>query len=120
MSRHKILVVAVIVLVSLGGWAMLHENDVAVKDDTAATAPGAAGMIGVTGDPNDPDAAKNAAVPATSTSSEGLVEQPSPGSAGGVMVDLQGRFKQAATATVGDSDSVVVECSPDSAGGGGR
>ncbi len=120
MSRHKLLVVAVIALVSLGGWAMLHENEVATGDDTAVTAPGGAGLIGVTGDPNAPDAAKNAAVPAANTSSEGLTEQASPGSAGGVMVDLQGRFRQAVVATVGDSDSVVVQCVPDSAGGGGR
>ena len=47
------------------------------------------------------------------TSAEGLVEEPSPVPGGGVMVDLQGRFQNAAIVT-GDTDSVKVECVPDS------
>lgn len=48
--------------------------------------------------------------PAFSTSHEGLVEQPAPG--GGVMVDLQGRFRSAATATVGADGHAAVDCVP--------
>ena len=120
MSRHKFLVIAVIVVVSLGGWAMLHEKDAATNDETGATVPGSAGLIGVTGDPDAPGAAKSLDLPATNTSSEGLTEEPSTGSAGGYMVDLKGRFRQSAEAAISDSDSVVVQCVPDSAGGGGK
>ncbi|MHC4984477.1 MAG: post-PEP-CTERM-1 domain-containing protein, partial [Planctomycetota bacterium] len=43
---------------------------------------------------------------AFSTSHEGLVETPSPAPGGGVMVDLQGRFRSPLTATV-DADGKV-------------
>ncbi len=46
--------------------------------------------------------------PAFSTSHSGLVERPAPG--GGVMVDLQGRFRSAATATVGPDGTPHVNC----------
>lgn len=46
--------------------------------------------------------------PAFSTSHSGLVEQPAPG--GGVMVDLQGRFRSAATASVGPDGTVHLDC----------
>jgi hypothetical protein len=46
---------------------------------------------------------------ALSTSSEGLSEVASPVPGGGVMVDLQGRFQSAATATVGP-EGIVVGC----------
>jgi hypothetical protein len=46
--------------------------------------------------------------PAFSTSHSGLVEQAAPG--GGVMVDLQGRFRSAATATVGPDGTVHLDC----------
>ena len=46
--------------------------------------------------------------PAFSTSHSGLVERPAPG--GGVMVDLQGRFRSAATATVGPDGKAHVDC----------
>jgi hypothetical protein len=60
-----------------------------------------------------------------STSSEGLVVQPSPVPGGGVMVDLQGRFQNAFVATVDDSGRVDATCvsSPvaaDGEGGDGR
>jgi hypothetical protein len=44
------------------------------------------------------------------TSSEGLVEKASPAPGGGTMVDLQGRFQSAATATVDKNGKVVVPC----------
>lgn len=46
--------------------------------------------------------------PAFSTSHSGLVEQPAPG--GGIMVDLQGRFRSAATASVGPDGTVHLDC----------
>ena len=51
-----------------------------------------------------------AADPAFSTSHQGLVEQPAPG--GGMMLNLQGRFRSAATATVGVDGKAHVECVP--------
>ena len=48
--------------------------------------------------------------PAFSTSHQGLVEQAAPG--GGVMVELNGRFRSAATATVGTDGKTVVDCVP--------
>ena len=48
--------------------------------------------------------------PAFSTSHQGLVEQAAPG--GGVMVDLNGRFRSAATATVGTHGETGVDCVP--------
>lgn len=46
--------------------------------------------------------------PALSTSHQGLVEVPAPG--GGVMVDLQGRFRSAVIARVKPDGTVVTEC----------
>ena len=57
-----------------------------------------------------------------STSSEGLVEQPSPVPGGGTMVDLQGRFRNTFVAAVDDSGRVSATCisgSAKSAGEGG-
>ena len=48
--------------------------------------------------------------PAFSTSHQGLVEKPAPG--GGIMIDLQGRFRNAATATVGADGTVHRDCVP--------
>jgi len=45
-----------------------------------------------------------------STSSEGLVEKPSPIAGGGTMVDLQGRFQNAFVATVDDTGRVEANC----------
>ena len=55
-------------------------------------------------------AAAMALPPAFSTSHQGLVEQAAPG--GGVMIDLQGRFRSAATGTVGTDGKAVVDCVP--------
>jgi len=55
-------------------------------------------------------------VPAFSTSHQGLVEKSAPG--GGVMIDLQGRFRSAATATVGADGEAHVECVPPGAAAG--
>ncbi|MGD8412940.1 MAG: hypothetical protein PVF33_01835 [Candidatus Latescibacterota bacterium] len=56
-----------------------------------------------------------------STSSQGLVEVPSPVPGGGTMVDLQGRFQHAFVATADDTGRVDVNCvsTPASASGEG-
>ena len=48
--------------------------------------------------------------PAFSTSHRGLVEEPAPG--GGMMIDLQDRFRSAATATVGADGKAHRDCVP--------
>lgn len=123
MSKHKLIIALVVVAVSLGGWATLRNDGPPPAIDPAATtapAPGTSGYLATTGDPDDPAVAKGLAGEATSTSGEGLVSEPSPVPGGGVMMDLQGRFRSTATAALADSDSVVVECLPDTAAGGGR
>ncbi len=79
-----------------------------------AAAPGQAGQwIHI-----DPNTGARVAAPATapaphpafSTSHQGLVERTAPG--GGVMVDLQGRFRSAASATVGPDGKATVDCVP--------
>lgn len=69
-----------------------------VDPQTGQRVPPPAGRAAVTVDP------------AFSTSHAGLVEQPAPG--GGVMVDLQGRFRSAATATVGADGKAHLDCVP--------
>lgn len=54
-----------------------------------------------------------------STSSQGLVETPSPVPGGGTMVDLQGRFQNAFVAAVDDTGLVGASCISDPAGNGG-
>jgi hypothetical protein len=49
---------------------------------------------------------------ALSTSSEGLTEVASPVAGGGVMVDLQGRFRNTITATTNDGCALETNCGP--------
>jgi len=58
--------------------------------------PSAAAAAAITGDP------------AFSTSGQGLVQQPAPG--GGATMNLQGRFRSAAVATVGPDGATTVDC----------
>ena len=60
--------------------------------------------------PGRPVNAAIAADPAFSTSHSGLVQEPAPG--GGMMINLQGRFRSAATATVGADGKPEVDCLP--------
>jgi hypothetical protein len=46
---------------------------------------------------------------ASSTSSEGLVVQPNTDPAGGIMVDLQGRFQNVTTVTIGSDGKPVFQ-----------
>jgi hypothetical protein len=55
---------------------------------------------------------------ALSTSSEGLVETPSPAPDGGVMVDLQGRFRSPLIATQDAEGKVTIRHSPGGPGPG--
>lgn len=114
MPKHKLIIAAVIVALTLGGWATLRNSDAPPEP------AGTAGFIATTGDPNDPDAVKGLDGGSFNMSTEGLVVEPSPTPGGGMMMDLQGRFQNAATATVADSDSIVVECLPDTVHGGSR
>lgn len=90
----------------------------AAPDSAPNAAPGRAGQW-IHVDPQTgqrvppPPAAGRAAVPvdpAFSTSHAGLAEHPAPG--GGMMVDLQGRFRSAATATVGADGKADLDCVP--------
>ena len=69
-----------------------------VDPQTGKRVPAPAGGVAIPADP------------AFSTSHAGLVEQPAPG--GGVMIDLQGRFRSAATATVGPDGKAHPDCVP--------
>jgi hypothetical protein len=82
---------------------------------------GAAGMRiyrdPVTGELRDPPAEAPAQVPllpddALSTSSEGLVETPSPMPGGGVKVDLQGRFRSPLIATQDGEGKITIQHLP--------
>jgi hypothetical protein len=109
MKRSRIAVgaIAAIALAAVSGWMLMQDSSC-----PAPAAPaGAAGFV--VGDPG-----AKAAEPALSTSTEGLEAVPSPVPGGGMMIDLQGRFQNAATATVDDSGQATVDCTPaDSAGG---
>ena len=48
--------------------------------------------------------------PAVNTSHAGLVEEPGRGPGGGVIVDLQGRFRNHATAAVGTNGQLATRC----------
>lgn len=102
-------------LLIVAGMLICAVPRLAVADPAAAPAPasGAGSRIKI-----DPQTGKRIPVPsdgvalpadpAFSTSHSGLVEQPAPG--GGMMVDLQGRFRSAATATVGPDGTAHVDC----------
>ena len=105
-----------VVLIAAGALSSLcHSVALADPAADASAAPGAGSWINV-----DPQTGKRMPVPSTgagvavpadpafSTSHSGLVERPAPG--GGVMVDLQGRFRSAATATVGPDGAAHVDC----------
>lgn len=89
----------------------------AVADPVAEPAPQAAAGSRINVDPQTgkrvpvPSSGEGVQLPADaafSTSHSGLVERPAPG--GGVMVDLQGRFRSAATASVAPDGTVHLDC----------
>lgn len=101
-------------------------TDGAASVESTATMPTAAGSAGrrvyvdpATGRPSSgpppipPGLARLPEVAnALSTSSEGLREVPVPLPGGGVMVDLQGRFRSLVTATVHADGTVGLNCGP--------
>jgi hypothetical protein len=138
MNRRRFLVAAAVaafvVVLAIGVQLGQQEPSIAAAPpaNPAATPAGTAGMIthidpatGKTMDtPADPDAVREALGDAVSTSGEGLVQKPSPVPGGGVMVELDGRFMNAAVA-ITDSAGAV-QCVPvdsahaPAAGGVGR
>ena len=116
MRRRPLLALCAIAVIAVCSWSVLRTG----RDNADQAAPprSAAGLIATTGDADKADTALPDR-PEFSTSGEGLEVEPSPVPGGGVMIDLQGRFQHAATAAVLDSDSVVVECLPDSGAHGG-
>ena len=109
-SSRPLVLIAVVACLSAAPSVSLADP----ASDTS-TASGAGSWINI-----DPQTGKRMPVPSTgvgvalpadpafSTSHSGLVEQPAPG--GGVMIDLQGRFRSAATATVGPDGTAHVDC----------
>jgi hypothetical protein len=96
-------------------------------EQPAGAVEGAAGMRiyrdPVTGELGDAPAEAPAQVPlppddALSTSSEGLVETPSPAPGGGVMVDLQGRFRSPLIATQDAEGKITIQHLPSGANPG--
>jgi hypothetical protein len=90
-------------------------NGAAANDATARE--GSAGMRvyvdpatgALTSEPAVPEPQpRSAGIAATSTSTQGLVEQAAPG--GGVMVDLQGRFQNEMRATIGPDGAMHTDC----------
>ena len=89
----------------------------AIADPASDAAPPASAGSRINVDPQTgkripvPSSGEGVQLPADaafSTSHSGLVEKPAPG--GGVMVDLQGRFRSAATASVGPDGAVHLDC----------
>jgi hypothetical protein len=96
-------------------------------EQRAGAVEGAAGMKiyrdPVTGELGDPPAEEEAQVSlppddALSTSSEGLVETPSPVPDGGVMVDLQGRFRSPLMATQDAEGKITIQHLPSGSSAG--
>jgi len=97
-------------------------------EKTARTPEGAAGMrVDIdpnTGEIQEPPAGAPAAgmteslEKASSTSSEGLVETPSPVPGGGVILDLQGRFRSPLVATQGADGKISIDHVPAVPGSG--
>ena len=118
MNRSLRLVVVVVVAV-VAVWIARSGQDAppVTSDQNIETAAPAAqsGMIAhidpVTGEPVETPPPAMAAEAGKDGSDAIYVEEPSPG--GGVMVQLNGGFQHSAVATVGDSDSVTIECVPE-------
>jgi hypothetical protein len=122
-SAFLVMGIAVVAVAIWAAWGSRSEEpaDLAVEGTTPAHSAGLVVQIDpATGEPvvsSGQSVAGGAAASlgdALSTSSEGLVEQESPVPGGGVMVDLQGRFRNTAVATVSDSGDVTTDCLPGS------
>ena len=117
MRKRGTIVIAglVVIAVAIGAATLLQREEA-----TTAGQPAGAAALTATIDPATGEAVvSSGGEDATSMSDEGLVEEPSHLPDGGTYVDLQGRFRNSATASADDSGSIVVECSPDSSRDGG-
>lgn len=113
---RRITIVILVAVAAVAVWTVSARRNGGEGPEAAgpgANPQGTAGLVATTGDSDKTDLAVPAS-PELSTSGEGLVVEPSPVPGGGQMIDLQGRFQHAATATVAGPDSVIVECLPDS------
>jgi len=114
MRKRPLLALLALATIVAAGTLILRSGERTADATAIGTPPtGASGLIATTGDPDKADVPVPVQ-PEFSTSGEGLVVESSPVPGGGQMIDLQGRFQHAATATVTGPDSVVVECLPDS------
>lgn len=111
-SRHAILAFALVALpIAAGG-----DRVPAVKPQPAPSPALQQGMVIVVDGAGkivqSPQATDVRAIlgNAVSTSSQGLVETPSPVPGGGVMVDLQGRFQNAMTMQIDEHGNVTAPC----------
>ncbi len=101
---------------ALGTLLVVATASAAAAEDAAAPRPGAlrAHIDPATGKftTPPPGTAVTALPEALETSGEGLVEEPGTSPAGGVTVNLRGRFRSMATATVGADGKVSTHCEP--------
>jgi len=122
MKRSALVILAATGAIALAAWQLApadgHGDPVSTtpKADVAPVAAGYTLHLDNSGrimeEPTPADAAELAAAlgRTINTSSEGLVERPSQVAGGGTMVDLQGRFQDAATATIDATGHVTVPC----------
>lgn len=122
LSRRRSSLIALALIASLAvtvlDAALVRACDGDVAGDGAASNDSSSGMRAyidpatgeLTSQPVVPELQPRgaAAAAATSTSTQGLVEQPAPG--GGVMVDLQGRFQNEMRATIGADGAMHTDC----------
>lgn len=112
MLSHRLLLLVAFCGVMAPTPSIAEPDDAAAPGARAATAGSWAHVDPQTGQrlPGPPPGVVIPPNPAFSTSHQGLVEKPAPG--GGVMIDLQRRFRSAATATVGADGKPDVDCVP--------
>ena len=111
---------------SVAGAASDTMEDTRIQGSRTADGPaGSAGMRiyrdPATGEFTTPPAGATTLPPATGaldTSAEGLVETPGTSSAGGVTINLGGRFQSTVSATADDAGTVTTRCRPETPGGG--
>jgi hypothetical protein len=114
MRKRGPFAIVIVLIIIAGMWLILGQDSPPEETAPVGTAGFVATVDGEFAAPVDTDQG------AFSSSHEGLESRPSPTPGGGVALDLQGRFQNAATATVNDSGEVEIHCEPDSAHEGGE
>lgn len=117
-ARWSTAVTIVVLALSVGAAPIAFgcDGDAAVAAPSATTGEAAGMRIYVDPSTGELTSPPEAAAPqqrgvgsaATSTSTQGLVEEPAPG--GGVMIDLQGRFQNEMHATIGADGALRTDC----------